>query len=326
MTMVETMRGQVAASSLGRTLMHEHVFVLTTDVQRNYPGNFEPDVEVPRAVEKLREVKAQGIDTIVDPTVVGLGRDIPLLQRVADQVDVNIVVATGMYTYDSAPFFFRFRGPIPGIVEGPDPMVEMFLGDIRDGIAGTGVRAGMLKCAIDAPGLTPDVERIMRAVAAAHVETRQGGRGVPITVHTHPTTQTGLEAHRVLSAEGVSPDRVVLGHSGDSTDADHLSQLADLGYVLGMDRFGIDLERSFDERVDIVAEMCRRGYAGQLVLSQDAACVIDWIDPNLLGFMPNWNYLHVLRDVVPALLERGVTEEQVDQMLVQVPRRVLDTD
>src|SRR5579875_3920350 len=106
--MVDTMRGPVAAADLGRTLMHEHVFVLTADVQANYPGHFDADVEVPRAVAKLRELKAGGIDTIVDPTVVGLGRNIPLLQQVAEQVDINIVVATGIYTYDSAPFFFRF--------------------------------------------------------------------------------------------------------------------------------------------------------------------------------------------------------------------------
>src|SRR5579875_3675425 len=238
--MVDTMRGPVAAEELGRTLMHEHVFVLTADVQANYPSHFDPDLEVPKAVEKLRELKAAGIDTIVDPTVVGLGRNIPQLQRVAEQVDINIVVATGIYTYDSAPFFFRYRGPIPGLIEGPEPMVEMFLADITDGIAGTGIRAGMLKCAIDAPGMTSDVERIMRAVAAAHLETSRDGPGVPITVHTHPASRTGTDVHRVLSEAGVSPSRVVLGHSGDTTDADHLSELAEWGYVLGMDRFGID--------------------------------------------------------------------------------------
>jgi phosphotriesterase-related protein len=314
---VQTMRGEVAATELGRTLMHEHVFVTTADVQRNYPGHFDEDEQVAAAVGKLTEAYDQGIRTIVDPTVVGLGRDIPRLLRVAERVAVNIVVATGIYTYKDAPFFFRFRGPVVGI-DGPDPMVEMFLADIRDGIAGTAVKAGMLKCAIDSPGMTPDVERVMRAVAAAHRET-----GVPITVHTHPATRTGLDVHRVLAAEGVDPARVVLGHSGDSTDADHLSELAELGYVLGMDRFGLELERSFDERVGIVVELCRRGYAASLVLSQDAACHIDWVDPALLPFMPNWNYLHVLRDVVPALLDRGVGEDQVEQMLVTTPRRVL---
>ncbi len=74
-----------------------------------------------------------------------------------------------------------------------------------------------------------------------------------------------------------------------------------------MDRFGIDTILGPDERLGIVVEMCRRGFAERMVLSQDAACYIDWVQPDLFPFLPNWSYLHVLRDVVPGLLERGVT-------------------
>jgi phosphotriesterase-related protein len=178
------------------------------------------------------------------------------------------------------------------------------------------VKAAFLKCAIDVPGLTTDVERILRAVAKAHLTT-----GAPVMVHTHPGSQTGTEVARVLGEEGVAPTRVILAHSGDSTDADHLSGLAEQGYVLGMDRFGIDVGLPFDERVDIVVELCRRGFSDRMVLSQDASCYIDWIDPQLLPMMPNWNYLHVRRDVVPALLERGVSQDQIDAMLVRTPQR-----
>jgi phosphotriesterase-related protein len=226
------------------------------------------------------------------------------------------VSRTGVYTYDSVPFYFRYRGPAFGL---PEPMVDMFVRDLTEGIPGTGgVRAGMLKCAIDETGLTPDVERVLRAVAAAQVTT-----AAPVTVHTHPGTRTGLAVHAVLTEEGVDPTRVVLAHSGDTADADHLSELADYGYVLGMDRFGIDTGAPFEQRVEIVAELARRGYADRMVLSQDAACYIDWIDPQLYAVNPNWHYLHVTNDVVPELRARGVTEEQIDQMLVANPRRIL---
>ena len=314
---VETVRGPVDPSALGRTYVHEHVFVLSPDVQQNYPAEWgSEDDRVADAVGRLRALAATGVSTIVDPTVIGLGRYLPRIVRVAEQVpELNVVVATGCYTYDSVPFFFHHRGPGVGMVE---PMVGMFVDDIRTGITGTGVKAGMLKCAIDHQGLTPGVERVMRAVAQAHVET-----GTPITVHTHPGSQTGLEVHRVLPSEGVDPSRVVLGHSGDSTDADHLSALADLGYVLGMDRFGINLETTFEARADIVVELARRGYAGSMALSQDASCYIDWVDPDMLAFLPDWHYLHIGEKVLPYLLEHGVTQEQVDTMLVDVPRRVL---
>jgi phosphotriesterase-related protein len=321
---VQTVRGPVDTADLGQTLMHEHVFVLSADVQQNYPEEWgSEDQRVADAVEKLQALAAVGVRTIVDPTVIGLGRYIPRIQRIAEQVDLNIVVATGCYTYDDVPFFFHHRGPALNEALGtevPDPMVDMFVRDVTDGIAGTGVRAAFLKCAIDEPGLTPGVERVMRAVAKAHHRT-----GVPITVHTHPGTRAGLVVQRVFGEEGVDPRNIVLGHSGDTTDADHLSELADAGFVLGMDRFGINLATTFEARADIVVEMCRRGYADQMVLSQDASCYIDWIEPGVMELMAQWRYTHIHEEVLPYLREHGVTDEQIETMLVTNPRRYFDS-
>lgn len=325
MPQVETARGPVDTAELGQTLMHEHVFVLTPDLQQNYPAEWGSEQErVADAVRRLTSLAALGVRTIVDPTVVGLGRYVPRIAEIARQVeDLNIVVATGLYTYGDVPLFFRYRGPALDEVLGqsvPDPMVDMFVADIQEGIAGTDVKAGMLKCAIDEQGMTPGVERVMRAVAAAHQQT-----GTPITVHTHPGTQQGLAVQRVLCEEGgVDPRRVVLGHSGDSTDADHLSELAEAGFVLGMDRFGINLDTTFEARADIVVELCRRGYTGSMVLSQDASCYIDWVQPEIMAFLPQWHYEHIHQEVLPYLLEHGVTQDQVDQMLITNPRRFFE--
>ncbi|WP_214414434.1 phosphotriesterase family protein [Sphaerisporangium fuscum] len=320
MSRIETVRGPVDSADLGVTLMHEHIFVLTTEMRENYPSEWGSEEErVSDAVAKLQAAYDAGVRTIVDPTVAGLGRYIPRIQRVAERLPLNIVVATGLYTYNDLPFFFHHRGPALNDLLGtelPDPMVEMFVGDIRDGIAGTGVRAGMLKCAIDRQGPTPGVERVMRAVAKAHLET-----GVPITVHTHPASRTGLEVKRVMcDEEGVEPGRIVLGHSGDTGDCDHLAELADAGFLLGMDRFGLYTEVPFEARAETLIEMARRGYAERMVLSQDASCYIDWIDPDVMAFLPQWHYTHLFEEVVPYVLERGVTRKQVDRMLVDVPR------
>ena len=322
---IQTVRGPVDTAALGRTYMHEHVFVLSADVQANYPDEWgDEEARVSDAVAKLAALAAQGVQTIVDPTVIGLGRYIPRIVGIAEQVpELNIVVATGCYTYNDVPFFFHHRGPALNAALGtevPDPMVDLFVGDIDDGIAGTGVRAGLLKCAIDDQGLVGGVERVMRAVAQTHLRT-----GIPITVHTHPASHTGLEVKRVLvDEEGVDPSRVVLGHSGDSNDAEHLTELAEAGFILGMDRFGVNLETTFEARADIVVELCRRGFAEQMVLSQDAACYIDWIDPNVMSFLSQWHYLHIAEEVLPYLLEQGVTEEQITTMLVDTPRRYFE--
>jgi phosphotriesterase-related protein len=320
---VETVRGPVDTAELGQVLMHEHVFVLNADVQQNYPAEWgDEDQRVADAVAKLKDLATRGVRTIVDPTVIGLGRYIPRIQRIAEQVDLNIVVATGCYTYNDVPFFFHYRGPALNEAMGtevPDPMVDMFVQDIQEGIAGTGVKAAFLKCAIDHQGMTRGVERVMRAVAKTHRQT-----GAPITVHTHPTSRQGLAVQEVFEDEGVDPSRVVLGHSGDTTDADHLSELAEAGFLLGMDRFGINLDTTFEARADIVVEMCRRGFAGQMVLSQDASCYIDWLAPGVMDLLPQWHYTHIHDDVLPYLRGHGVTDEQIETMLVANPRRYFE--
>jgi phosphotriesterase-related protein len=294
--------------------MHEHVFVLNEEVRQNYPADWDEDERVEDAVAKLTALAARGCQTIADPTVLGLGRDIGRIQRIAARVPLNIIVATGLYTYNEVPLYFKFRGPG---ADGADPMTAMFVGDITEGIAGTGVKAAFLKCAIDDQGLTPGVERVLRAVCRAHAET-----GAPVTVHTHPHSGTGRDVLRVLREEGADLTKVVLGHSGDSTDLDYLSELADAGCLLGMDRFGLDLITPFEQRVATVAQMCERGYAGNMVLSHDASCHIDWFPREVVPlFAPAWHFEHLFDDVLPALRTRGVTDDQIEAMLVANPRR-----
>lgn len=311
---VQTARGPVPAAQLGRVLMHEHVFVLTAEVQQNYPEEWgDEDERVADAVRRLSELPAAGIGTIVDVTAIGQGRDIPRVKRIADQVPgLNIVVATGIYTWDAVPLYF-WRRPAAA-------MTELFVRDITEGVPGTGVRAGMLKCAVDEQGLTEGVERVLRAVARAHVATG----GTPVTVHTHAAGQHGPAIIRVLREEGADLSRVVLGHSGDAVgDPGYLAAMADAGLTLGMDRFGIDHFATFRQRSDLVVELCRRGYADRMVLSHDTCCYIDWFAPGSIDDLKDWHYLHVSRDVLPYLREHGVPEAGIDAMMVANPARIL---
>jgi len=308
------MRGPVDVESLGKVLMHEHVFVLSTEIQQNYPQEWgDEDKRVADAIDRLNELKAAGIDTILDPTAIGLGRYLPRIKRIADKTDINIIVATGLYTFDVLPHYFNYRGE--------DQMTAMFVQDIEQGYADTGICAGVIKCATDEPGVTPAVEQVLRCCARAHRQT-----GVPITTHTHAATRRGLEQQKIFKEEGVDLSRVVIGHCGDTDDLDYLEAVMAEGSYIGMDRFGIDALLTTEKRVNTVAELCKRGYAGQMVLSHDAACYMDWIP----GEMPppmfkNWTYLHISRDVLPALEAKGVTGEHIHQMLVDNPRRYFET-
>jgi phosphotriesterase-related protein len=300
--------------------MHEHVFVLSPEITDNYPEVWGDEAKREAdAIARLNELKSRGVDSIVDLTVIGLGRYIPRIARIAAATDINIVVATGVYTYNDVPMYFHFTGPGSPLGDA-EPMVDMFVRDIEHGIADTGVKAAILKCATDEPGVTPGVERVLRAVAKAHRRT-----GAPISTHTHAATRRGLEQQQIFADEGVDLTRVVIGHSGDTTDLDYLEELIGNGSYIGMDRFGADVYLPFEDRVNTVARMCERGHADKMVLSHDASCFIDWLPEEMVPVvLPNWHYLHIHNDVIPALKDRGVTDGQLTAMLVDSPRKIFE--
>lgn len=318
---IQTARGTIGSNQLGRVLIHEHVFLMDMEYTFNYRPDFFEEETITDAADRLNELKSIGIDTIIDLTVLGLGRHMPTLKKAAALTDLNIIVSTGAYTFDAVPAPFQFYGP--GLLRNaPDePMVDIFVRDITEGIAGTGIKAGMLKCAIDEPGLTPGVERVMRAIARANRIT-----GTPITVHTAPLRETGLIVQRVLAEEGVDLQDVVIGHCGDTTDIDYLMKLADKGSILGMDRFGIEFAITMQQRVATIAEMVKRGYGDQLALSHDCCAWSDFF-PKVADYhacMPNHNYLHIHNDVLPALREAGVSDRDIDKMFIDNPRRYFE--
>jgi phosphotriesterase-related protein len=316
-TTVETVRGPVAAADLKTVLAHEHVFVLDEEMHRNYPELWDEEVAVAQAVEKLRALAALGVSTIIDPTVIGLGRDVARVARVNAQVEMNIVVATGLYTLGEVPNLFRYHGP-GTLLGGEEPMVAMFVKDLTEGIADTGIRAAFLKCAIEEE-LTPGVERVLRAVARAHLST-----GAPIMVHTSAPHRTGLVAQDVLRQEGVDLGAVVLGHSGDTADLGYIHQLIDQGSYVGMDRFGLDILLPGDARVATVAKLVEEGFADRMMLAHDASCLIDWFPPGVReAIAPNWHYGYIHEAVLPALRAAGVDEKQITTMLVDSPREFL---
>jgi phosphotriesterase-related protein len=318
-TPVPTYRGPVPAGRLGWTLTHEHVFVLAPELDREYPHpEWDPEAAVEAAVSGLEGLWEQGVRTLVDLTVPGLGRDTRLVARVAARTRVNIVASTGWYADAVLPPFFRTHGP-GRLVGGPEPLVEMFHRDVTDGIGDSGVRAGMLKVVTDEPGLTPDVVRVLEAAAVVHGRTQ-----VPITTHSHPASRNGIDQARFLLDRGVDPARLVIGHSGDSDELDYLLQLLDLGVTLGMDRFGMAHTGDDDKRLGIVEELLARGFAAQLVLSHDSAWFSRMTPPSWRRVhAPEWSPDHLGRRIVPRLLGDGVSSEDVDTMLVANAARLL---
>jgi phosphotriesterase-related protein len=199
-------------------------------------------------------------------------------------------------------------------------MTDLFVTDITKGIQGTPVKAAILKCATDAPGFTPGVKKVLRAVARAHRRT-----GVPISTHTHAATQRGLEQQDIFAAEGVDLGRVIIGHSGDSDDLDYLTKLLDRGSYIGMDRFGLDAYLPEEKRISTIANLCQKGWAERMVLSHDTMVYFDVFELGTIETIRhNWNYFHIVNNIIPKLLEAGVSPEQIDLMTRDNPRRIFE--
>src|SRR5437868_10428584 len=312
MSSVNTVTGPINATQLGFTLMHEHVYVLSEGVIANFPRLWNREERIAQAAAALSAAKAHGVSTIVDLTVLGLGRDVSLVREIAQRSGTQIIAATGLYTYDELPHYFASRDA--------NVMADLFVTDIEAGVQNTDVKAGILKCATDAQGATAGVEKVLRAVARAHRRT-----GVPISTHTHAATQQGLKQQDIFEEEGVDLSRVVIGHSGDTEDIAYLEKLIERGSYIGMDRFGIDTMLSMEKRVATVAKLCERGHADSMVLSHDTSVYIDWFEPSMVKqAVPRWHFLHISDEVIPALRQSGLTEEQITTMTVDHPRRIFE--
>src|SRR4051812_13921860 len=261
MPTVETVRGPVDVDALGTTLMHEHIFILQPELLQNYAhvwgeSYWDEEERVTDAIAKLTRAREAGIETIVDPTVPGLGRYIPRIQRLNEAVDVNLIVATGVYAFLELPNFLATRSD--------EQITEIFVREIREGIDDTGVKAAFLKCAVEHHGVVGDVPRILACIAAAAVET-----GAPVMVHTNAEAQTGLPALAFLIERGVDPERIVIAHAGDSNDLDYLRAIADQGAALGCDRYGVEHFNPTPDRIRTLLALISEGYTDRIHLSHD---------------------------------------------------------
>lgn len=319
---LQTATGAIRPDDLGKTLMHEHLAV-------GYPGAESDTVNpgavgeerVARCVERIEELKDLGYKSLLDPCPSDLGRDVELMAKVAQKTGFQIICATGLYKQSEGGYpYWHMRG-----LFGPtaDAMAELFIKEITEGIGDTGVRAGIIKVATG-PGEMTDYERgIFEAAAKASVET-----GAPITTHTDQGTVGDLQ-HQVLTENGALAHRIVIGHSCGTSDHDYHMKIARGGSYLGFDRFGLDMIHPDDERVAALAKLISAGAGDRAVVSHDS--VWCWrgqpFPPEMeKAVAPNWNPTHFSRNIVPRLKELGVTDEQIDALLIDNPRRFFAGD
>jgi phosphotriesterase-related protein len=316
MAKVETVTGPIDPDELGVTLIHEHFCGRDEAMVRQWPHLFDEQSDYDEGVEAARGVLGHGVKTVVDPSVMFLGRDVDFMRRIAEESGLQIVPSTGIYTYDALPHYLQNRDS--------DFIASCFVHDIEEGIQGTEIKAAFLKCAADEAGVNENIEKIHRAAARASVQT-----GAPIMAHSRPASNTGPRQVEIFLEEGVAPEKVQIAHTGDTDDLDYIEKLLDAGVYIGMDRFGLDIFLPGEKRNATVTELLKRGYAERMFLSQDAVVGFDWFPPEVIeqmleaGLAKNWTMTKIFEEDIPALQEAGMTDEQLDTMLVENPKRWL---
>jgi phosphotriesterase-related protein len=320
MPWINTVTGRARPEELGMTLVHEHLLI-------GYPGwfmdalapRFKRDEARARGVDTLQELIGLGVRTFVDPCPMDLGRDVEFMAEVAQRSGMRIICTTGAYKEDEGiPYTFAAL-PI-------EEIENIYVQELTEGIGETGIRAGLIKVATGQPRISDYERKLLTAAgrAAARV-------GCPILTHTDGA-DLGLEQIALLGEQGVPPHRILVGHSDGRDDYAYHRSLAEAGAYVGFDRFGIEPIISDEKRMQSVCKMVEGGYARSLCLSHDANCAA-WLGRPVFGgkhvmhpaqiaeYMPNWQPTHLFKNILPELSKRGVTQGDIQTMLVDNPKR-----
>jgi phosphotriesterase-related protein len=315
---INTTTGAISEHDLGRTLVHEHVLV-------GYPGWFM-DTRLPpfrrrdallQAVEAFQRLHDYGVRTVIDPCPSDLGRDVEFNAEVSQRSGVTLICTTGVYTEAfGIPYTFRHLET--------EAITEIYIREIEDGIGATGIKAGLIKIATGDGAVSEYERRMLTAAAAAAKAT-----GVPLISHTENCT-CGHDQIDIITGGGLPANRLLVGHSDGRDDHPYQASLAARGAYVGFDRFGLEVFNTDASRMRNVKQMIDAGYRDRVMLSQDS--VTCWMGnvpgvgtpDDIKRILPNWTMTHLFERVLPELLAMGVTQGDIDAVLVDNPRRFFE--
>lgn len=292
-----TVLGPLPATELGITLMHEHVYIDLCRVTRD-PDHWLYDSDL--ILQEVSRFLTLGGATLVDMTNRDLGRNPSGLQMVSRTTGLNIITGCGWYR---EPFY---RQEV--YEKTTNQLAEDIVWEITNGIEGTDVRPGIIgEIGSDRNYISPAEERSFRAAARAHQ--RSG-----LTISTHCVrSPTGLEQLNLLEDEGVDLRRVIIGHCDTYPDPNYHEAVARRGAYVQFDTIRNRALFDIEQRIRFTRLMVNKGYLHQLLLSQDVC-----MKSHLHTYGGN-GYAFVLEDFVPRLLKAGLSQAQIDVILLENP-------
>jgi phosphotriesterase-related protein len=302
---IHTIKGALEIDSLGLILPHEHLF---TDLRGPHvPGyaQAEPSAVVKVVEPYLAEAAAMGVTALVECSTVGVGRNLSVLGRLADASSIHIVAPTGVYREAYVPESLRETSEAE--------LVELWTKELTQGIEGTSIRAGFIKIAMSDDGPTPVETRNLKAGAHASQNT-----GAVIASHT-VGGRVAKQEMDVLEAAGLDLHRFIWVHAQTEPDLSILVGAARRGAYVELDSVGAP-HQSQPQLIETALGLIEAGLIEHLLLSHDAG----WYNPARPDGLPDEGYrgyTALVKDFIPALLQRGVSEEQVHQITVKNPAK-----
>lgn len=311
MTSIPTVTGPVAASELAPILYHEHVAL----DNRSTPSLTAYWLPGPPVMEQeVREYAIRGGRSLVSLTNQCMGRDVEAMRLVARSTGVSILLATGLYARPASP-------PVKDV----GTLARVFIKELRDGIAGTGVRAAVIGEIGTGAWPIGDFERgLFEAAARAHAET-----GAPIATHTHGGQYARWHLETLVK-RGVPSDRIALGHLDEGLVfgqkyIERIAALAGAGAYLGFDTVGITYYSSFMkrrqpsdlDRAAAIRQLVDLGLGDRILLSHDI-CRPDHLKAN-----GGWGYAHIFDSFMPLLEQEGVSRSAARRLIEENPVRWL---
>ncbi len=314
MTSIMTVLGPCSPSEIGITSTHEHLFAESSS------DRHDPDCKLDRLdtiTEELLAFREAGGDAIVEVTSLDMGRDVVQLARAAAGTGVKIIASTGFYKGNYAPSAGEVLHTWSFLPEelraaSVDQLAATFMREVRDGVAGTNAKVGMIgEIGTSYGQILEEEEKVFRAAARTNRET-----GVPISTHTTLGTM-GREQIEILKQEGADLGHVVICHLDLIPDTAYHIQLASQGVFLGFDTVGKEQYQSDSTRVELIQRMVKEGFEDHIVLGCDIGRRSEMKRQGGRG------YAYLLNSFVPRLEAAGIDRATTHKFLVENPRRLL---
>ncbi len=296
---ISTVKGTIDKEELKKTYVHEHLCIDLSHIKGDQDTNLN-DIE-----GIIDELKNSTVNSIVEVTNIGMGRNIEVLKYISEKTGINIIPSTGFY---KEPF-------LPKEIYEMDykDIGRIIIREITEGIDDTNIKAHVIgEVGTSKDEIKPMELKVLQSAIYAHLET-----GHPIFTHTSLGTMA-LEQLNLFKKHNVNMSKVLIGHLDLRCDYDYHLTIADSGCYIGFDTIGKTNYEKDEVKIQHIKHLINRGHLNQIVLSQDITRKSHLKKHGGIG------YDYITESFIPKALREGITEAQIEQILVENPKRLLE--